>query len=369
MQPLVCDMCRGTLVMDPSGEFAVCEYCGMKYTKQHVQQKIQAVRGTVEVFQGEAEKERILANGETFLKLKEWDKALEAFKSVTEQYPDEYRGWWGLVRIAFLFYGGSRDIVINASVGNSLANMDINLEHAYSLCPDKGIITSFLKEFFSTYVLCDAPYGSGVCYISENLSCQDNSGIILQDETCTFPKGLHFFTLKLLNPKRMDLWNKLGSEEVIEAWKNYREMYFRGFWEGEFLLPYKTSRIVFPEAEQAFESIRQQLNSDLDMLTELMCLCGVRVEKADKGDRIYYDHTAITVGTLLPKVIGLRAESNAGGYWDRNLLILSKPVTEYINEINTRRQLRQQGRCPYCGGEFKGWLTKKCSVCGREKDY
>ena len=126
MQPLVCDMCKGRLVMDPSGEFAVCEYCGTKYTKQHVQQKIQAIRGTVEVFQGEAEKERILSNAETFLKLKEWNKALEAFKSVTEQYPDEYRGWWGLVRIAFLVYRGRRKIVFdfNKSAGVSGDNME-----------------------------------------------------------------------------------------------------------------------------------------------------------------------------------------------------------------------------------------------------
>ena len=30
---------------------------------------------------------------------------------------------------------------------------------------------------------------------------------------------------------------------------------------------------------------------------------------------------------------------------------------------------RAQGRCQYCGGTFKGLFTKKCSKCGREKDY
>ena len=25
--------------------------------------------------------------------------------------------------------------------------------------------------------------------------------------------------------------------------------------------------------------------------------------------------------------------------------------------------------CPNCGGELKGWLLKKCTVCGRLKDY
>ena len=27
------------------------------------------------------------------------------------------------------------------------------------------------------------------------------------------------------------------------------------------------------------------------------------------------------------------------------------------------------GKCPYCGGEFEGTLIKKCSWCGRKKDY
>ena len=46
-----------------------------------------------------------------------------------------------------------------------------------------------------------------------------------------------------------------------------------------------------------------------------------------------------------------------------------------IAEENSRRlaaqqaAMRQQGRCQYCGGVFKGLFTKKCSNCGREKDY
>lgn len=30
---------------------------------------------------------------------------------------------------------------------------------------------------------------------------------------------------------------------------------------------------------------------------------------------------------------------------------------------------RSQGLCPYCGGKFKGLFTKKCSQCGKPKDY
>lgn len=49
MEPLRCDFCNGNLVMDSSREFAVCEFCGTKYLRDVIQQKIQEVTGTVSV--------------------------------------------------------------------------------------------------------------------------------------------------------------------------------------------------------------------------------------------------------------------------------------------------------------------------------
>lgn len=34
-----------------------------------------------------------------------------------------------------------------------------------------------------------------------------------------------------------------------------------------------------------------------------------------------------------------------------------------------KAERREKGVCQYCGGEFKGWLIKKCSACGKRKDY
>lgn len=41
MRTLKCDICSGGLSMDPSGEFAICELCGMKHTKKKMKQKAQ----------------------------------------------------------------------------------------------------------------------------------------------------------------------------------------------------------------------------------------------------------------------------------------------------------------------------------------
>jgi F0F1-type ATP synthase assembly protein I len=40
---LTCDICGGNLAMDASGDFAVCESCGMKHTKERVKAKVQGI--------------------------------------------------------------------------------------------------------------------------------------------------------------------------------------------------------------------------------------------------------------------------------------------------------------------------------------
>ena len=49
MDALRCDICGGSLTMDISGEFAICDSCGMKYSKEHVKAKVQEIKGTVSV--------------------------------------------------------------------------------------------------------------------------------------------------------------------------------------------------------------------------------------------------------------------------------------------------------------------------------
>lgn len=38
-------------------------------------------------------------------------------------------------------------------------------------------------------------------------------------------------------------------------------------------------------------------------------------------------------------------------------------------ELEERQQRRIANRCQYCGGELKGFFSKKCVSCGKPKDY
>ena len=46
---------------------------------------------------GVSELERLLQNAETFLNLKKTDTAKELYQKITYEYPNDYRGWWGLI--------------------------------------------------------------------------------------------------------------------------------------------------------------------------------------------------------------------------------------------------------------------------------
>ena len=51
----------------------------------------------------------------------------------------------------------------------------------------------------------------------------------------------------------------------------------------------------------------------------------------------------------------------------RTLKVQNKARIE--EAIAKKKKYKECGVCQYCGGNFKGILTKKCSVCGKPKDY
>lgn len=104
MAALTCDICGGSLTMNESGEFAICESCGMKHDKRRVQAKVQEITGVVEVTKGEAEKERLIKNAETFINLGKIDEAEKIYAQLVKEYPNEWMGWAGNAYIQLLHF-------------------------------------------------------------------------------------------------------------------------------------------------------------------------------------------------------------------------------------------------------------------------
>ena len=97
MRELKCNNCGGTsILMKDNGRF-VCEHCGVTYTKDQVDRMGAQIDVKVAVETGRP-LEKQIQNGETWLKLGENKKAREVFEKTVDEYPMDYRGWYGLVK-------------------------------------------------------------------------------------------------------------------------------------------------------------------------------------------------------------------------------------------------------------------------------
>lgn len=95
--PLVnakCTNCGAPLLVDNTHDAAICQYCGSAFIVEkaiqnynyHITNNITA-QNVIIAGKGEMEKERLLRNAKTNESFKEYDKALEIYGQVTEDYP------------------------------------------------------------------------------------------------------------------------------------------------------------------------------------------------------------------------------------------------------------------------------------------
>lgn len=96
--PVKCPSCGGDIQLDNSKESGFCVYCGTKVVYKDAVQKME-LSGVVSV-KGVADVEKLLQNAEIFVKLNEYKKASAILLRVTDDYPEDYRGWWQLAKFA-----------------------------------------------------------------------------------------------------------------------------------------------------------------------------------------------------------------------------------------------------------------------------
>lgn len=65
----------------------------------------------------------------------------------------------------------------------------------------------------------------------------------------------------------------------------------------------------------------------------------------------------------------LNSQKSTQTNYSSNNITRPQTPTQYNNSQSIANQRKQQGLCQYCGGSFKGLFIKKCSKCGKSKDY
>lgn len=96
--PVKCPNCGGNIELDDQREKGFCMYCGSQIVYKEAVQKME-LSGVVSV-KGVADVEKLLQNAETFVKLNVYKKASAILLRVTDDYPEDYRGWWQLAKFA-----------------------------------------------------------------------------------------------------------------------------------------------------------------------------------------------------------------------------------------------------------------------------
>ena len=91
---LICPRCDGQIHATSNNEIGVCSFCRTEYM-------IDGPKPIPRPNPSPDPKERLIENAETFFALEEIEKAREVYTQVTNEYPADYRGWLGLMRVDF----------------------------------------------------------------------------------------------------------------------------------------------------------------------------------------------------------------------------------------------------------------------------
>lgn len=102
--PAKCTICGAVLKIESDKEAAVCQYCGNAFIVEKAinhyntyNSVVNNVTADAVFISQESEKEQLNKNAETYIKLGNLPKALSFYNQLVEKYPDDYRGWWGLI--------------------------------------------------------------------------------------------------------------------------------------------------------------------------------------------------------------------------------------------------------------------------------
>lgn len=252
MALLKCNVCGGMLVIQPDGESAICESCGVKYTKELLQKKIIEIKGHVQVtnpietYAGDTEKLRLIKNAETFFQLGDYEESFKVFNQITQQYPDDYRGWMGILQCKLSTlrdYQYDERGKIYSVHKVSLMEQDTLFQRVLGLCDDSKkrtelekdydeLLTSAIKKFISKEATADVkdiiPFLAGKPYqsmLDKKLKPLVDMGISTAKKIVD--QYIEDFTLLFSGPYDTVLQAKLSE---IKYYYGYTVIYYDGDW-------------------------------------------------------------------------------------------------------------------------------------------
>ena len=105
--PAKCTQCGSTLDIDPSKDVAVCPYCHVRFVTENAINNynttnvtnVSNLHANNVTLNTNDDRQRLANAGEDFLRLKNYGSAEKNFRELSNLYPGDYTGWWGLIRV------------------------------------------------------------------------------------------------------------------------------------------------------------------------------------------------------------------------------------------------------------------------------
>lgn len=366
---LRCDLCNGSLEMQPGGQTAICEFCGTKYSIGRLREKIQEIRGTVSVegvvktasadfdiqagvllhYRGKDTEvvvpEGVHEIGESCF------KGMQYLTSIT--FPE------GLVRIAndaFSDCSGLTQIIIPQAVIAIGRNAFCGCTGLKQVTIPNSVTKIGEGSFASCTGLKQIALPNSITTIEDSTfySCTGLKQITIPNSVTTIGNGAFSGCISLLEISFSQNLQHIGWA-AFEKCTSFTE-------------------IILP---QGLRMIRAKAFGNCDNLTEITIPAGASLETDALRE------TNIKRLTIL----GKKAEYNYHNFYElihiHSLETVSPPDAEehlvytllksvpmfYDSSPWTRRNFKRFGKCQHCGSDFAGLINKKCTRCHKPKDY
>lgn len=406
MSALTCDICGGNLAMNESGDFAVCESCGMKHTKERVKVKVQEVKGVVEITKGEVEKERLLRNAETFIKINDVNKAEEIYEQLMSDYPDDETAYVEYLKLLFPR--------LSAELSKSEY---VKLTKPWSPYSDIKRIISIIQNLSgskydnmidSLWLEHDKKHSN----FQSELTKKYNAGEISLYSEIPDSKSAYaplFKDAQCQAKKLIVLLNGIDPSILLGKFKiKYTEVDVDGFVSPDKI---QTIKFVTPtevicscvgyylnDPPSTFDSVCIQLGRCMSVEEIAQIVLGNHQWNSEAYSliSIIHDHES-----AIREIIAKFASSDtkirkANSHWESNfsyrITKINTSLLEYVasykwidkQKSETKQMFfnrdvdfdkvliilrRYSNKCSFCGGNFKGVFTKVCTACGKTKNY
>ena len=305
MKKLKCEACGGPLTMQSGGEMAVCEYCGMRYSRDRVREMVQEIRGKVEI--------------EGVVKTSAADFEIHA--GVLTKY-----------------HGADMEIVIPDGVKEIQSGCFPYRQYITAITLPNGL-ERISNDVFSGSQIANVHFPESLTYIGNSVFSGSQIVNVHFPESLTYIGNSAFSgcqKLETINIPNSVTYLGNGAFAGCVRLKNVE-------------ISDSTFQRLCPQMEEDHSSYIVISNT---LTRPKFAVCW----------RWYAFSSSIITFPIIPEQ---KSQMETAPAWFQKVAMQKYAEIEKVNRENWKRN----NRCQYCGGTFEGIFTKICCNCGKIKDF